>query len=65
MKQGALILNRAGELIWLDFADVSAKLLMNRAVAFESFRDWENEIGRVTFMPIRPCGTSLKKADLH
>ena len=49
MKQGALILNRAGEMIWLDFADVSAKLLMNRAVAFESFRDWENEIGRVTF----------------
>jgi hypothetical protein len=49
MKQGALILNRAGEMIWLDFKDVSAKLLMNRAVAFESFRNWTNEIGRVTF----------------
>ena len=49
MKQGALILNRAGEMIWLDFKDVSAKLLMNRAAVFESFRNWTNEVGRVTF----------------
>lgn len=49
MKQGALILNRAGEMIWLDFIQVSAKLLMNRAVAFESFRSWTNDVGRVTF----------------
>ena len=49
MNRGALILNRAGEMIWLDFEDVSAKLLMNRSVPFESFRNWENRVGRVTF----------------
>lgn len=49
LEHGALIQNRAGEMIWLDFEDVSAKLLINRAEAFTAFKDWNNDVGRVTF----------------
>ena len=49
LKYGALVLNRAGELVWLDFKSNAAKLLMNRAEAFSAFRDWRSEVGRITF----------------
>ena len=49
LEHGALVLNRAGELVWLDFREGTAKLLMNRAEAFASFRNWQDNLGRVTF----------------
>ena len=61
MKQGALILNdRRNDR--LDFAVFCC--YDEPCVAFESFRDWENEIGRVTFYADSSF-VSLKKADLH
>lgn len=49
LEHGALVLNRAGEMVWLDFTDASAKLLVNRSNAFDGFRNWRDEVGRMTF----------------
>ena len=46
---GALMLNEAGELAWLDFEREQAVLLANREDVFSDFSSWMPENGRMTF----------------
>ena len=48
LPSGGLMLNAAGELIWVDFMEKTAKLLSNRSALFEAFSSWHNEDGRIT-----------------
>lgn len=48
LSSGALMLNAAGELIWVDFSEMTAKLLSNRSAMFEAFSSWHNGDGRIT-----------------
>jgi len=49
LGSGALMLNEAGELAWLDFKNEQALLLANREDAFADFGSWMSENGRMTF----------------
>ena len=44
-----LMLNEAGELIWLDVESMTAKLLANRSQLFDEFASWHAEQGRTSF----------------
>ena len=49
LGSGALMLNEAGELAWLDFKNEQAVLLANREDVFADFGSWRSENGRMTF----------------
>ena len=49
LGSGALMLNEAGELAWLDFKNEQAVLLANREDVFADFGSWMPENGRMTF----------------
>ena len=49
LGSGALMLNEAGELAWLDFKNEQAVLLANREDVFADFGSWMSENGRMTF----------------
>ena len=50
LPSGWLMYNAAGELIWVDFEQETARLLPNAAGMLEEFYMWHREEGRMTFV---------------
>ena len=50
LPTGWLMFNAAGELIWIDFEQETARLLPNAAGMLDEFYAWHREEGRMTFV---------------
>jgi hypothetical protein len=64
LGSGMAMHNAAGELIWFDFTEMTAKLLSKEGDVIESFWSWHEEPGRMTFLTDSGA-THFYEGDMH